>query len=204
MRRILVVRHGESLWNRERRWQGWIDIALTDIGEVQARARGAELRAAGLRFGAVHSSDLVRAARTAELLAEELGLARPTTTADLRERFGGHWQGLTRDEMTARWPAEREAWRRGELAAPPGGETDDEVIARVDAALVRINAASDEGPILVVTHHGVVRLLSTRAGIAPSELIPNLGGRWFDLDDSVLRPLDALAPLPIAEDSGTE
>jgi Fructose-2,6-bisphosphatase len=200
---MLIVRHGESLWNREGRWQGWEDIALTPAGEAQARARGAQLQAEGHRFVTVHTSDLERAARTAALLAEVLaaGVVRPET--DLRERFGGEWQGRTGKEIDAVWPGMRAAWRSGDLAAPPGGETD-VVLDRVHVALTRIDTTNPPGPVLVVTHHGVVRLLSTRSGVAVTELIPNLGGRWFDFDGSGLRAGEALAPLAPMPEVATE
>jgi probable phosphoglycerate mutase len=192
---MLIVRHGESEWNRLGRWQGWEDIALTPAGEDQARARGAELRAAELAFTAVHTSDLVRASRTAALLAEALGLATVEPHAGLRERFGGEWQGHTWTEILERWPEERAAWRRGELEAPPGGETGPEVMDRVLGALADIDAASAAGPLLVVTHGGVVRLLSDRAGVAVDELTANLGE---------LRASDALAPLAELADRPAE
>lgn len=195
MRRLLIVRHGESEWNREGRWQGWEDVALTPVGEAQARTRGTELHAAGLKFVGVHTSDLVRAARTAELLAAALDLPGAHREPALRERFGGDWQGHTGKEIDAQWPGVRDAWRRGELAAPPRGETDDQVLDRVDDALRRLDAVNPPGPVLVVTHHGVLRLLATRAGVAVTELIPNLGGRWFDDDGVVLHASEALAPV---------
>jgi len=204
VRRLLIVRHGESEWNREGRWQGWEDIALTAIGEDQARARGTELAAAGHTFVGVHTSDLIRAARTAALLAEALGLSGAHREPALRERFGGQWQGRDRDEIIAGWPEERAAWRRGELAAPPGGETDAEVLERVDGALLRMEETNPPGPVLVVTHHGVLRLLATRAGVAVTELIPNLGGRWFDWDGVVLHASDALPSIAPATDLYTE
>lgn len=195
MRRVLVLRHGESEWNREGRWQGWEDIALTPAGEEQARARGTELHAAGHRFAAIATSDLVRAARTAELIGEVFDSPPALADPGLRERFGGEWQGRSREEIIDRWPEERAAWRRGELTAPPGGEDDALVLERIRAALARIDATAPPGPVLVVTHHGVVRLLSSHAGVPLTELIPNLGGRWFDLDGSVVRAGTALPPL---------
>ena len=204
MRRFLVVRHGESEWNREGRWQGWVDIALTELGEAQARARGADLHAAGHRFVAVVTSDLVRAARTAALIAEVVGAPAPSPEPGLRERFGGEWQGLTGREIEAKFPGLRAAWRRGELSAPPGGEDDSVVCDRVFETLAAIDAASPPGPVLVVTHHGVVRLLSNRAGVAITELIPNLGGRWFELAGVTLTAGAALGPLATAPVDGME
>jgi len=195
VRRFLILRHGESEWNREGRWQGWVDIALTPRGEAQARARGVELHADGHRFAAVHSSDLQRAARTAELIAEILGAPAARSDIALRERFGGEWQGLDRDGIRAGWPEELAAWRRGELAGPPGGETDAEVLERVRAGLAAIDAAAPDGPILIVTHGGVVGALNRSAGVPPRDPISNLGGRWFEWDGANLRAGDALPPL---------
>jgi broad specificity phosphatase PhoE len=204
VRKLLIIRHGESEWNLEGRWQGWEDIALTPAGVAQARARGADLQAAGLQFAAVHSSDLVRAARTAALLAEALGIEPAPPRAALRERFGGDWQGHTWDEIVRHWPDERAAWRRGELAAPPGGETEAQVVGRVLGALAEIDGSDPPGPILVVTHGGVVRLLSSRAGVPITELTPNLGGRWFNWDGADLHASDALPSIAVTTDRYTE
>jgi len=201
---MLIIRHGESEWNREGRWQGWEDISLTTVGEAQARARGAELRAAGHGFRAVHSSDLSRARRTAELIATALELEHPTVQSDLRERFGGEWQGHNREEIDAGWPGQRAAWRRGELTAPPGGESDADVLTRCHRALGAIDATTEPGAVLVVTHGGVLRLLATQAGVPPDELIPNLGGRWFDLHDGALHARDPLSELTTATAPVTE
>jgi broad specificity phosphatase PhoE len=195
VRRLLIIRHGESEWNRERRWQGWIDIALTPRGEAQARARGVELHADGHRFVAVHCSDLVRAARTAELIAEAMSGPPAQPDRALRERFGGEWQGLTGEEIRARFPDEHSAWRRGELAAPVGGETDAAVLERVRAGIAAIDAATPAGPVLIVSHHGVVRQLTTWGGVVEQGPISNLGGRWFEWDGSALRAGEALPPL---------
>jgi bisphosphoglycerate-dependent phosphoglycerate mutase family 1 len=202
--RILIVRHGESEWNRQHRWQGWEDIALTATGEAQARARGTDLLAGGPRFAAIYTSDLERAARTADLIAQTLDRPPAIRDVGLRERFGGEWQGSTSAEIDARWPGQRAAWRRGELAAPPGGEIDSTVLERVHAALERIAAARPGGPVLVVTHHGVLRLLSTRAGVAVTELIPNLGGRWFDWRAGNLTAHAAIAPVAATPPDATE
>ena len=197
MRHILLIRHGESEWNAAGRWQGWEDVSLTSAGEAQALERARVLADGGTLFAAAFASDLRRAVRTAELVAAHLGLAAPVVDPGLRERHGGEWQGHTRAEIDEQWPGMRDAWRRGELHSPPGGESDVSVFERVDAALARAcTAVDDGGALVVVTHHGVLRLLSARAGVPPASLIPNLGGRWFGWDGGVLVAGDALPPLP--------
>ncbi len=196
-----MVRHGQSEWNAEGRWQGWIDVGLTPLGEAQAQARGAALAADGVGDAVVYTSDLQRARRTAELIAAALG-APVATEPRLRERFGGEWQGHTAAEIDERWPGMRERWRRRELEAPPGAESDETVLARVDAALAEIVAAAPAGhAIVVVTHGGVLRLVANRAGIRAEHVVENVGGHWFDWRDG---SLVADAPLPPLETDGAE
>jgi broad specificity phosphatase PhoE len=177
-----VLRHGQSAWNAEGRWQGWIDVPLTDLGEAQARSRAAALAADGVRAPVVFTSDLQRARRTAEIVAAEIDAA---VVADprLRERNGGDWQGHTPVEIDERWPGLRAQWRRRELAAPPGGEGDDVVLGRFDAALADVlaNTAADDDAILV-THGGLLRLVAMRAGVPSTDVVENVGGHWFAWD----------------------
>lgn len=193
MHRLIVLRHGTSTWNVEGRWQGWLDAPLTPEGEVQAAARARELARAGALARAVYCSDLLRARRTAEIIGAHLECP-VVPDAGFRERNGGDWQGCTKEEIDARWPGMRAAWRRGELPAPPGGETDDVVLARFDAALHRALAHVGDNLLVVVTHHGVLRLVATRAGVDVHTVIPNLGGFRFDVRDGV--PVD---PEPVGE-----
>ena len=182
MASLLLVRHGESTWNASRRWQGWADPPLSPLGEEQARE--AVPRLAGVGFAAVFSSDLLRARQTAAILAEGLGLLfdeRDCVEPGLRERNVGEWSGLVTEEIEARWPGQIEAWRRGVVASPPGGEANDGFTARVLAGLRRVATAVDggAGPGLVVAHGGVVRALERAAGVEALTLA-NLGGRWFE------------------------
>jgi len=194
--RVLILRHGESTWNVEQRWQGWEDAPLTPLGEAQALARARQLAEDGLSAVRVFASDLQRARRTAEILASELGPTGVVPDPGFRERHGGDWQGCTGTEIDAGWPGLRDAWRRGELASPPGGETDTDVLARFDRALDAAVASTGADLVtVVVTHHGLLRLVSTRAGVSITSLIPNLGGRWFTYDVGVLIPGDELPPL---------
>lgn len=171
---LLLVRHGESTWNVAGRWQGQADPPLSELGERQAAAA-----AAGLDDppAAVWSSDLDRARRTAELLAEPHGLAPPRTDARLRERDVGEWSGLTRTEIEVRWP--------GWLAArhsPDGFETDELLVARGLAAIRDIASNAPGATVYVVTHGGMIRVLERHHGVEP-EPVPNLGGRWIATDD---------------------
>jgi probable phosphoglycerate mutase len=171
MARVLLVRHGQSTWNAEGRWQGQADPPLSELGERQAVDAA---RAVGI-VDAIYASDLARASRTAELVAGQLG-ADVLLDRRLRERHAGPWQGLTRAEIAQGWPGFLESGAR-----PPGYESDDEVAARVVPSLHELGAAHD-GEVLVVTHGGIVRVLERHLGDPSEELVPNLGGRWLDVD----------------------
>ncbi len=191
---VLILRHGESEWNVERRWQGWKDAPLTDTGKAQAAARAAHLERTGFNPRVVYSSDLGRAATTAEIIAAHLEVPL-LTDEGFRERNGGAWEGCTATEIDERWPGLRDKWRHGELPAPPGGEHDDDVLTRFDHALLHALAHVGTGMLAIVTHHGILRLVATRAGVDVHTIIPNLGGFWFDVDDGELRnpvPVDTL------------
>jgi len=142
----------------------------------------------------VHSSDLGRARQTAEIVAEALGVAVKLDPG-FRERSGGDFEGCTAAEIDQRWPGMRNAWSRGEISCPPGGEDDDTVFARFDAALAR--AAEAGVPSVIVTHGGALRLVATRAGVPVEALIPNLGGYWFRYDGAGLTHPEPLAPLDV-------
>jgi len=192
MSRLLLLRHGESTWNVEHRWQGWLDAPLTPEGEAQAAARARRLAHDSFGPRVIYTSDLQRAARTAEIIAAHVE-APVIADAGFRERYGGEWQGHTAAEIDERWPGMRDAWRRGELAAPPGGEEDSDVLARFDAALAHVLAHAGTGIACIVTHHGMLRLVATRSGVDVRALIPNLGGFWFDVVDGALTNAEPLA-----------
>ncbi len=197
--KILVLRHGESTWNVEHRWQGWLDAPLTARGEQQAASRARDLAGNGFKPRVIYTSDLGRAARTAEIIAAHIEV--PVLPDDgFRERHGGEWEGHTGAEIDERWPGLRDAWRRGELAAPPGGEDDARALRRFDAALTRTLAHVGDGMTAIVTHHGMLRLVATRAGADVHSVIPNLGGYWFDVVDGALHHPEPLGNLPLETD----
>jgi broad specificity phosphatase PhoE len=174
-RRLLLVRHGESTWNAVSRWQGQADPPLSPFGERQAEDAGARL-AEIATITAVWASNLVRARRTGDLIAQRLGIARVREEPRLGERDVGAWSGLTRDEIEERWPGYLAARR-----SPPDFEGDDELLARTRAGLVTAVDGSGPGDVLVVTHGGVIRTIERSLGAIP-ERLPNLGGRWLLAD----------------------
>jgi broad specificity phosphatase PhoE len=172
MARVLLIRHGESLWNAEGRWQGQADPPLTDLGRRQAIA-------AAQRLGVVDeivASTLERALETAMLVSDQLGIGPVHPDPRLRERHAGEWQGLTRAEIDAGWPGFLGSGRR-----PDGWEPDEELLVRVLAALIDLAATVGTGDALVFTHGGVIRAVE-RAFDAKSPPIENLGGRWLEFD----------------------
>ena len=149
LRRLYLVRHGETDWNREGRLQGLTDSPLNDRGRVQARALAERLR--GTAIDGLYASPLVRAAETAEIVAPALG-CEPVHLRDLRERDVGVWGGLTYEDVKVRYPDE---WARaavGEDLAVGGGETLAEVQARMRSALDAAAAPHAAGTILVISH----------------------------------------------------
>jgi len=176
MTRLLVVRHGQSEWNATGRWQGRADPPLTDEGRRQANVAGGALGA----FDAVVASPLLRAAETATIIAEKLGIGPVLTDSDLMERDAGEWQGLTRDQIQEEWPGFLDDGNR-----PPGYEPGDAMLARVLSALERIAERMGDGEVLVVSHGGVVYALEEACG-EPWIRLPNLSARWFEMTDGHL------------------
>lgn len=167
-RRIVCLRHGQTLWNVEQRFQGHTDIPLDETGLAQA-ARAASLLAS-LRPTAIVSSDLQRANETALALGRVVGL-EVSVDKEFRERGGGEWEGLTREEIASRWPAEYVAWEA------PGGEPVTHVAERVSTAMRRWASSIDDDGLLVVASHGAALRLGICAMLGlPESLWPALGG----------------------------
>jgi broad specificity phosphatase PhoE len=141
----VLWRHGQTTWNAEHRFQGQTDIPLDETGEAQAEQ--AARRLATLRPDALFSSDLARAQQTAAPLSRLTGLP-VLLEKDLRERFGGDWEGLSDEEIRERYPAERATWN------PPNGEPTIAVADRVAAALTRIADSLEAGQLAVAVGHG--------------------------------------------------
>lgn len=159
--RLLLLRHGETAWNRERRYQGWTDTPLSTIGLQQAEAAARELKEHA--FAAVYASPLLRARDTAAAIARPHGLEVETDPA-FKELGFGEWEGLTLDEARARDAALYEGWAKTpHLVSPPGAETLVQVRERVLAGLDRLRAGHKDDVVCLVAHGIPVRILILEA-----------------------------------------
>jgi probable phosphoglycerate mutase len=164
--KILLIRHGETPWNAERRLQGHLDIALNPEGERQARALAAAL--AGERIDLVVASDLQRARQTADAVAASRGMP-VRLDRGLRERCYGGFEGLLYAEIEQRFPHEFAAWQRRDIDAtlPPGanrGESFRQFHARVVATILGW-ACSHPGKTLALVAHGGVLECAYRSAL---------------------------------------
>ena len=133
-RLLVLVRHGESDWNRKNLFTGWRDVDLTEKGIAEAQAAGRRLKAQGLKFDIAFTSALKRAQRTLDIMLEELGQTKIPVVKDqaLNERDYGDLSGLNKDDARQKWGEEQvHIWRRSYDVAPPGGESLKDTAARV-------------------------------------------------------------------------
>ena len=155
--RVFVIRHGESTWVRERRFAGSRDVPLTDTGRRQCAAVARALGGTGV--AAVYASPLERARASAEVIAEPHRLPVRIVPAFAEMAFGA-WEGLTRDEIRARFPEGWEQWRTApHLCAPLGGETVSKVAERVAAGVAELQQAHADQTIVLVSHSIVMRVM---------------------------------------------
>jgi alpha-ribazole phosphatase len=155
--RVYLMRHGEVASDGEKRYNGHIDIDITEKGQGQMH------RLAGLledkKIAAVYSSDLIRSTRGAAIISERLGISY-TPLRELRERSVGAWEGLTAEEIKARFPEQYVAWRADLLNyRPPGGECLVDVGARILPVFKRLVASHPEQEIAMLLHGGVNRVI---------------------------------------------
>lgn len=131
MAKLVLIRHGESQWNLENRFTGWIDVPLTDKGRVEARRAGEKIR--DIRFDKAYTSVLQRAIETLEIVLKVIGQEQLPVERDqaLNERHYGDLQGLNKAETAEKFGKEQvHQWRRSYDIAPPGGESLKDTAAR--------------------------------------------------------------------------
>lgn len=180
VRRLILLRHGQTEFNAGSRMQGQLDTVLSDLGRAQAEAAAEVLRKRHPLL--IVSSDLWRAYDTATVLAEHNGLPVRVDTR-LRETHLGDWQGLTHEEVDAAAPGARVAWRDNARWKPHGGESRVDVAARSEPLVAELVAgepawgsADADRPVVLVAHGGLIAALTAALLRLPVENWPALGG----------------------------
>ena len=158
MSTLVLLRHGESQWNLENRFTGWVDVPLTEKGRAEALRAGRRLREASVRFTRAFTSELVRAQETLRIVLEELQATDLPTERDraLNERHYGDLQGLNKAETAKRYGDEQvHLWRRSYDIAPPGGESLKDTAARtLPYFRAHVAPALERGENVLVAAHG--------------------------------------------------
>jgi 2,3-bisphosphoglycerate-dependent phosphoglycerate mutase len=191
MPQLVLIRHGESQWNLENRFTGWVDVPLTPKGEEEARAAGEKLRA--FQFDCAFTSVLIRAQNTLRIVLEAIGqTAIPITEHQaLNERKYGELQGLNKAETAKKYGDEQvKIWRRSFDVPPPGGESLKDTAARVlpyYESHIRPELLAKK-TVLVVAHgnslRSLVMQLEDLSREAVLELnIPTGAPLFYELDD---------------------
>ena len=162
MPNLVIVRHGQSQWNLENRYTGWVDIDLSPLGIEEAHQAGKKLR--GYTFDKAYTSALIRAQRTLDIILEEMGTNHIEIEKDkaLNERMYGDLQGLNKDDTKKQFGEEQvRLWRRSYDVPPPNGESLKDTAARVlpyYEAKIKPDLQAGKN-VLVVAHGNSLRAL---------------------------------------------
>ncbi|HKP51488.1 MAG TPA: histidine phosphatase family protein [Chloroflexia bacterium] len=149
---LYLVRHAETAWNVERRFQGQFDVQLNSMGEEQAEQVANWIASQPVRFTAIYSSDLHRARATVRPISARLRI-EPSYSAELRELNCGEWQGLTVEKVEEKYPGELQRWREDICGYTlPGGESIPDVQRRINGYLDDTIKAHRGEAIIVVSH----------------------------------------------------
>ncbi|KAK1363832.1 Phosphoglycerate mutase-like protein 4 [Heracleum sosnowskyi] len=161
---IIVIRHGETLWNADGRIQGHLDVDLNEVGRQQAEIVAARLSKEP-KISAVYSSDLKRAHETAEIIARNCGGLEVIKDRDLRERHLGALQGVVYHEIVTINPEAHKAFVSKSLdqEIPGGGESLNQLYLRATSCLQKIGDKHRGQRVVIVTHGGLIRALHRRA-----------------------------------------
>ncbi len=197
--RLILIRHGQSVWNAENRFTGWTDVDLSDKGVIEAEEAGNELR--NEKIDVVHTSDLIRAKRTADIVMQHNVSSNDTVTKSdwrLNERNYGALQGLDKAETAEKHGAEQvQIWRRSFDVAPPEGESLEMTAERTipyfeEEVLPDLESG---GNVLVSAHGNSLRSIVMHIeGISPNDIVSfeiKTGvPRYYDYSDGVLSLVD--------------
>lgn len=204
---LILLRHGESQWNKENRFTGWIDVDLSDRGIEEARAAGRLLR--NISFDVVFTSALRRAIRTAEIVLEEVGRKDIPLIKDaaLNERHYGDLQGLNKDDVARRYGEEQfKLWRRSYDIAPPNGEslkmTQERVLPYYQREILPLLKRGNN--VLIVAHGNSLRaLVMALEKLTPEEIVAvNIPtgipfAYMLDADGNVLEKIEDIRHAPV-------
>lgn len=190
MSQLVIIRHGQSQWNLENRFTGWVDVPLSAQGIEEAKAAGEKLKA--YHFDEAYTSDLQRAQHTLQYILEGIEQTSIPVTRNLalNERMYGDLQGLDKADTAAKYGAEQvHIWRRSYDIAPPGGEslkdTADRVIPYLEAEILpKLRAGKN---IIIAAHGNSLRaLVMYLEGMTPEQIlafeIPTATPRVYELD----------------------
>jgi len=182
MNYLVLLRHGQSIWNKANKFTGFHDVDLTEDGIAEAKSAGEKLKAKGIDFAQVYTSTLTRANRTARLALEAAGYDTLIDTMiehdDLRERDYGDLTGLNKDETREKYGDDQvHIWRRSYDTRPPGGECLKDVVEnRVQpyyTANIKSRVMENGENILIAAHGNSIRALLIVLGVETPETINN-------------------------------
>lgn len=192
MAKLVIVRHGQSQWNLENRFTGWVDVDLAPKGIEEAHAAGQKLK--GYEFDMAFTSALKRAQRTLDIILEEMGVELPITRNEaLNERMYGDLQGMNKDEAREKFGEEQvHIWRRSYDTPPPGGEslklTADRVLPYFEKEIVpQLKAGKN---IIIAAHGNSLRaLVMSLEDLTPEQIlkteIPTGAPRLYELGENL-------------------
>jgi len=193
MSTLVIVRHGQSAWNLENRFTGWIDVDITEKGEEEARNAGEKLK--GKKFDLAFTSDLKRAQRTLSIILETIGQTNIPVTKNvaLNERHYGDLQGANKAETAAKYGEDQvHIWRRSYDVAPPNGESLKDTAARVIPYFEKeIVPLLKQGKNIIIAAHGnsLRALIMYLEKLTPEEIlkveIPTGLPKEYQLDENL-------------------
>ena len=174
---LVLVRHGESEWNKLNLFTGWKDPGLTEKGVAEAKSAGVRLKAEGLKFDVAYTSVLSRAQKTLDLILDGIGQTGLTTHRDqaLNERDYGDLSGLNKDDARKKWGEEQVlVWRRSYDVPPPGGESLKDTAARVlpyFEATIRPDLRAGKSVIVAAHGNSLRALIMMLEKLTPDEIL---------------------------------
>ena len=182
MKTLVLVRHGETEWNSDRRIQGSVDVPLSEVGLAQAAALAHDLAEQGFRIDRIFTSDLQRSRETGRIIADRLGVAEVSENRLLRELHCGEWEGRLIDDLRENERELYETWLDDPAFAIPGGESVLQLRERVQRFFEGEKAELDRHKRVLVVAHGLINrmFLSVLLKLDPQR------SRYFSQDNTAI------------------